>query len=140
MINFDQVLGVHEQALYLRSQRSSLLATNLANADTPGFQARDINFEQVLADKAGHLSKQSRADAGFKLRASDADHINGQMRIDKPTALSYRIPFQASLDGNTVESHVENAEFAENLVRYQASLRFLSGKFASMKYALNEGK
>lgn len=136
MFNFNDALGVHEQSLYLRSMRSSLIANNIAHSDTPGFQARDIHFESVLNNQTQHIQQSS---SSFNLMQTDNQHLDIFSTADNQSQVGYRIPHQASLDGNTVETHVENAEFGENLVRYQASLRFLSGKFASMKYAINGG-
>ena len=106
-----------------------VLATNLANADTPNYKARDIDFSEVLA----------RTDDGA---AADAGHAGGAHHADRsgesPAAdLKYRNPYQASLDGNTVEMPVEQAAFAENNVRYQASLSFINAKIAEMQLAIN---
>ncbi len=136
MFNFNEALGVHEQSLYLRTMRSSLIANNIAHSDTPGFQARDINFESVLEAQTQHVQSTS---SRFNLAQTNHQHIAIQDDMNHESQVGYRIPHQTALDGNTVESHVENAEFGENLVRYQASLRFLSGKFATMKYAINGG-
>ncbi|MCK5881473.1 MAG: flagellar basal body rod protein FlgB [Sinobacterium sp.] len=136
MFNFNDALGVHEQSLYLRTMRSSLIANNIAHSDTPGFQARDINFESVLNAQTQHIQQSS---GNFNLMSTDGQHLSMTNIDHNDSYVGYRIPHQASLDGNTVESHVENAEFGENLVRYQASLRFLSGKFATMKYAISGG-
>jgi flagellar basal-body rod protein FlgB len=103
---FDNIFGIHEQALLLQGQRLGILATNLANADTPNYKARDIDFSEVLAHTA-----------------------------DGPLPM-YRNPYQASLDGNTVEMPVEQAAFSENNVRYQASLTFINLKIAQMQLAI----
>jgi flagellar basal-body rod protein FlgB len=130
-VNLDTYLGVHAQALKLRSQRSELLANNLANADTPGFRARDVDFQKAL-QKA--TSEQS---AGGELKTTNAGHIatNGA-----PTTangeLKYRVPLAPSLDGNTVDAQLEQAAYAENSVRYQATLTFLSAKFRNLMTAI----
>lgn len=136
-INFDKALGIHEQALMLRTQRNSILATNIANADTPNFKARDIDFTAALA------SLQAGSSNTVSLQATQAGHIGA----DPKTALSplgaqlqYRLPQQPSLDGNTVEAHVEEAAYADNAVRYQASLQFLGSKFATLKSVINGGR
>jgi flagellar basal-body rod protein FlgB len=124
---FENVFGVHEQALVLHEQRIGVLATNLANADTPNYKARDIDFSEVLAQSDG---------GSLSMRVTQAAHIAippGELSAGN---LKYRNPYQASLDGNTVEMPVEQAAFAENNVRYQASLRFISGTIAEMQLAI----
>ena len=124
---FDNIFGIHEQALLLHGQRIGVLATNLANADTPNYKARDIDFSEVLAHSG---------DASMPLRATDSAHIaldDGEL---SPAELKYRNPYQASLDGNTVEMPVEQAAFSENNVRYQASLTFINQNIAQMQLAI----
>jgi len=108
-------------------QRVSVLATNLANADTPNYKARDIDFSEVLA---------RTGDAPLPLQITQAAHItfnDGEMPAGE---LKYRNPYQASLDGNTVEMPVEQAAFSENNVRYQASLMFINQKIAALQLAI----
>lgn len=128
-INFNKALGVHPQALVLREQRGEVLAANLANADTPGYKARDLDFQSVLK---GELS------ANLKLETTHQAHI-APTEPWLEASLLYRNPNQAALDGNTVESHVEQAKYAENGVQYQASLRFINGKFNDLKTAIKGG-
>lgn len=123
-ISIDSALGIHADALRLRERRTELLAANLANADTPGFKARDLDFKAVLA-------QQSAA----RLATTDAGH----MREANGTAaaqLMYRIPSQSSLDGNTVDPHLEKAAFAENTVRYQTTLMLLGSKISGLMTAI----
>lgn len=124
---FDNLFGIHEQALLLHGQRVGILATNLANADTPNYKARDIDFSEVLAQNG---------EGSLPMQVTQAAHItlsNGEL----PDAdLKYRNPYQASLDGNTVEMPVEQAAFSENNVRYQASLTFINQKIAEMQLAI----
>jgi flagellar basal-body rod protein FlgB len=124
---FENVFGIHEQALLLHEQRIGVLATNLANADTPNYKARDIDFSEVLAQSDG---------GSLSMRVTQAAHIAIPQGELSAGALKYRNPYQASLDGNTVEMPVEQAAFAENNVRYQASLRFISGTIAEMQLAI----
>jgi len=124
---FENVFGIHEQALLLHEQRIAVLATNLANADTPNYKARDIDFSEVLAQSDG---------GSLSMRVTQAAHIATPQGELSAGALKYRNPYQASLDGNTVEMPVEQAAFAENNVRYQASLRFISGTIAEMQLAI----
>jgi flagellar basal-body rod protein FlgB len=125
---FDNVFGIHEQALLLHGQRVGVLATNLANADTPNYKARDIDFSAVL----------SHSDAApLSLSATESAHITLSDAAAPAADLKYRNPYQASLDGNTVEMPVEQAAFSENNVRYQASLMFINLKIAEMQLAIN---
>jgi flagellar basal-body rod protein FlgB len=124
-INFDQALSVHARSLELRSRRAEVLAANLANADTPNYRARDLDFAATLA--------QAQGGAGA-LETTHAAHLQpaGQNSGD----LSYRIPTQMSLDGNTVEPEQEKAAFADNALRYQASLRFMSSRLQGLLSAI----
>jgi flagellar basal-body rod protein FlgB len=126
-ISFDSALGIHDNALLLRSRRAELLASNLANSDTPGYKARDIDFKAALAN----VQQQS----GGGLSATHSSHIQMPSLTDGSEVL-YRVPNQASLDGNTVDAHMEKSAFADNAMRYQASLTFLDGKFKGIARAL----
>ncbi|HFD86624.1 MAG TPA: flagellar basal body rod protein FlgB [Gammaproteobacteria bacterium] len=128
MSNLDKLFGIHPQALVLRSQRTSLLAANIANADTPNFKARDIDFKEAMANQIQPPK--------FQVMRSNANHLAMPSNITTTAALKYRNPQQASLDGNTVESQVEQSQFANNAIRYQASLTFLNGKTNGMLKAL----
>ncbi len=128
MPTLDKLFGIHSQALVLRSQRSSVLAANIANADTPNYKARDIDFKEVMGQQIHTPSIQ--------VERSHSRHLAMPSNITTSSALKYRIPQQASLDGNTVESYVEQGKFADNAIRYQASLTFLNGKTRSMIKAL----
>ena len=125
---FDNVFGIHEQALLLHGQRLGVLATNIANADTPNYKARDIDFSAVLSQTD---------DAPMSLAVTQAAHISMSDGSSTPADLKYRNPYQASLDGNTVEMPVEQAAFSENNVRYQASLGFINGRIAELTLAIN---
>ena len=133
-IRFDETLGLHERALSLHMQRSEILASNLANADTPGYKARDIDFRDAL--KAASVQGQST----LGLWQTSAAHQAGAGVTESGVNLKYRVPTQPSLDGNTVESHIEQAAFAENSIRYQATLTFLKGRFDTLKMALQGGQ
>ena len=130
-INFDNSLGIHQQALALREKRSEVLASNLVNADTPGYKARDLDFQSVLKQTLNPTLQPS----GQRLERTQAGHLAPPQQL-LGAELMYRNPQQVSLDGNTVESHIEQAKYAENAVQYQASLRFLSNKFAGLMSAL----
>jgi flagellar basal-body rod protein FlgB len=129
-VNLDNYLGVHAAALQIRSRRTELLATNLANADTPNYQARDIDFRSALAKAAGDAS------APVSMRATQAGHIQMATADGGAAELQYRTPLAPSIDGNTVDVQLEQAAFAENAVRYQATLTFLSSKFRGLMTAI----
>ena len=130
-INFDNALGIHQQALALREKRSEVLASNLVNADTPGYKARDLDFQSVLKQTLNQPLQTS----GQHLERTQVGHLAPPQQL-LGAQLMYRNPTQVSLDGNTVESHIEQAKYAENAVQYQASLRFISNKFAGLMMAL----
>ena len=109
----DTLFGVHGAALEVRSQRMGLLASNIANASTPGFKARDVDFSRALAA----VETSSDGDAFAK-------------------TVQYRLPTQPSLDGNTVELQQEQTAFAENAVQYQTTLSFLNGRISQITRAL----
>ena len=111
----DNLFGVHGAALEVRAQRMGVLASNIANASTPGFKARDIDFHTALA--------AVESQGGLNDRSLDA-------------ATKYRVPVQASLDGNTVELTTEQTAFAENAVAYQTTLSFLNGRIGEITRAL----
>ncbi|ODN42004.1 flagellar basal body rod protein FlgB [Piscirickettsia litoralis] len=128
MINFDKIVGTHENALYLRNQRLKTISDNLANVDTPHYKAKDFNFNKALENATSHI------DRDIRLSRTNNRHI----KLTIPFSgidLKYRNPFQPSLDGNTVELEVEQAKFAENAMRYQATLAFLGKKFSGIKNA-----
>lgn len=128
--NLDSYLGVHAAALQVRSRRTELLATNLANADTPNYQARDIDFRTALANAAGGNP------APVVMKATHAGHVKATAAGEAAQGLMYRTPLAPSLDGNTVDVQLEQAAFAENAVRYQATLSFLSSKFRGLMTAI----
>ena len=131
-ITFDSALGIHQQALALRSQRTEILASNIANADTPGYKARDIDFKTALASAA---TKSIDSHSTNSLTRTNSKHI-AINTADNNAEVLYRVPNQSSLDGNTVDGLVEKSAFAENALRYQASITFLDGKFKGMMAAL----
>jgi flagellar basal-body rod protein FlgB len=132
-INLDAYLGVHAEALKIRGQRTEVLARNLANADTPGYQARDIDFRTALAQAGG----ASGAEAPVAMHATNARHLSTAETADASTAnMKYRVPLAPSLDGNTVDVQMEQAAFAENSVRFQATLSFLQARFRGLLTAI----
>ncbi|HWX37407.1 MAG TPA: flagellar basal body rod protein FlgB [Steroidobacteraceae bacterium] len=125
---FDNIFGIHEQALLLHGQRVGILANNLANADTPNYKARDIDFAAVLGSTDEQLPLTVSVTHAAHITPLDAELPSGELK--------YRNPYQASLDGNTVEMPVEQAAFSENNVRYQASLQFINGRIAQLQLAI----
>jgi len=126
-ISIDKAIGDLPAHLSVYGQRSSLLASNIANADTPGYKARDIDFRAALSQAAGEQ---------IALKTTSSNHIAGTgAGMSGPEAL-YRNPTQPSLDGNTVDSQQEKARFTENAIRYQSTLTFLTGKFSGLKLAI----
>lgn len=129
-ISLDNVLGIHEQALRLREQRAALLAANLANADTPHYKARDIDFTQALA-----VAGANAHSGPVVLRATDNRHLVTGTSVGM-AELMYRVPTQPRLDGNSVDVQREHTAFMENAIRYQASLGFVTGRIKSLMTAI----
>jgi len=130
-ISFSNALGIHEQALDVRVRRAEVLANNLANADTPGFKARDIDFKAILGEQ------MTSKDMGATLKMDTTNGKHLPFGSDGGSeALLYRTPSQPSVDGNTVDTQEETAEFMKNTMQYQASFQFLNGKFKSLVHAI----
>jgi len=125
----ERAFSIHDDALQLRSQRSSILAANIANADTPNYKARDMDFSEMM--KQAETQQKSQ----LSMSRTHRSHINAQ-GVNANTAIKYRNPLHASLDGNTVDTHVEQARFSENAIQYQTSLTFLNSKIAGLKLAI----
>ncbi len=126
--DIDAEIGLSAQALKVHSRRLELIATNLANVDTPNYKARDIDFRSVL-------SKMTDIPSSPQLNTTQPMH----MAAPDPVAdadVKYRTPLAPSLDGNTVDSQLEHAAFAESSVHYQASLSFVSGAFRDLMLAI----
>jgi flagellar basal-body rod protein FlgB len=128
-LSLDSYLGVHADALNLQSKRMEVLADNLANVDTPNYKARDLDFRAALAQAGG-------ADAPVPLATTNPGHIATNATGDASASLKYRVPLAPSLDGNTVDAQQEQSAFADNTVRYQATLTFLSTRFKSLMTAI----
>lgn len=126
-ITFDNALGIHPSALGVRVQRAEIIANNLANADTPGFKARDIDFRAILNQEAEKMSS-------VKLDKTDDQHIDGLLSPDE--GVKFRNPHQPAIDGNTVETQVEHTEYMQNAMRYQATFNFLNSKFKGLSGAI----
>ena len=120
---FGSILGKQAQGLFFHAQRAELLAANIANAETPGYRARDVDFRSAL-----------RAAGAGRLEQSHAQHMPADSHFTNNTF--YRKPAQSSINGNTVDMPMEQTAYAENALRYQVNLRFLDGKIKSMMLAL----
>lgn len=122
----NDIFGIHEQALLIREKRAQMIAHNLANVDTPNYKARDLDFKKAIS---------SYNNTPSQLQNTQENHIENN-RLDFFDAVSYRLPFQTSLDGNTVDKNLEVTTFARNAQEYQASLSFLNGKLKTIMSAL----
>ena len=120
-------LDFQSQALVLRSERQRLLASNIANADTPGYVARDMDFAAALRDATG-----SRPPGLAALASSGTAHFGASTEAH----LRYAAPSQSNLDGNSVDMDRERASFADNSVKYEATLRFINGHVRTMLDAM----
>lgn len=143
MLNkLTQALDFNAQALLLRAERSRVLASNIANADTPNYKARDFDFQAALSQATG-VQVGGGSSVSVAPSRTAAGHMNaaGQMSASgsaagSPTML-YRTPLQTSLDANTVDMDMERAAFADNTVRYEAGLRFINGQIRTLMTAIN---
>ena len=132
MINQVQdVLGFHQRALSLRAYRQEVLAANIANADTPHYKARDIDFKASLQGALGGGGQVSL------LRTSER-HLPAAGNASGGAKLMYRTESQSSVDGNTVDMDVERAAFAENAIQYEASITFINGMLRTLQSAMQE--
>ncbi|AQP98986.1 flagellar basal body rod protein FlgB [Pseudoalteromonas sp. SG45-5] len=109
---FDKALGVHPFSMQLRLDRAEIIASNLANVDTPGFKSRDVDYRQIMNDVSSSISQNRNVD----FMGAQAEQ------------LKYRVPYQPSSDGNTVELNIEQAKFANNSMDFQTSMTFLNMK------------
>lgn len=126
-ISFDKAFGIHQYTLSVRSKRAEVLSSNIANADTPGFKARDINFSQAL--------EEAQQQQGFGLATTSEKHF--ALKMDAPGVTQYRNPLQPDTgDGNTVDVQQERSEFLRNSLEYQTSLEFMNSKISGLLKAL----
>lgn len=128
-ISFNEALGTYESALKLRSKRAEVLSSNLVNADTPNFKARDFDFHSALKNEISRNNAKS-------MSASQADHLNAGMGRMSDMPLQYRTPSQPSVDGNTVDEHLEHAQFMENSLEFQTAFTLLNSRFKGLVSAI----
>ncbi|MBO1254074.1 flagellar basal body rod protein FlgB [Alteromonas sp. 5E99-2] len=130
-ISLDKLTAFSQRAVNLREDRMEVIAGNLANANTPGYKAKDFNFRDAMTSATVNSSNS--------LTRTNAKHMSGG--VETGYTEQYRIPQQADTgDGNTVEVQTERNAFLDNGLRYQASLQFLDGKFQGMKKAITGGQ
>lgn len=128
----SNIFGIHETSLSLRAHRAQVLADNLANADTPNYKARDVDFSKVLRHTETRMEPS-------RLQATHVRHLSAPASLSVAGAeLQYRVPMQPSLDGNTVNAELEQARFMDNALRYQASLRFVNGRVEGLLSAMRK--
>ena len=135
-IGFDKLLGVQQYTIGIRNQRAEILAGNLANADTPGYKARDLDFSLAFQN-AAHVSTLNNKDTP-QMVVTDSKHMLESAIDDEPErVVKFRLPYQADTgNGNTVEVSSERMKYVNNTMEYQASLQFLNGRIAKLKQAL----
>ncbi|HEX4269140.1 MAG TPA: flagellar basal body rod protein FlgB [Steroidobacteraceae bacterium] len=145
--NLDSYLGVQPDALEVYSQRADVLAANLANADTPGYLAKDIDFRSALAaagqsdGKGGGQGAPASAGGALQPETTSPDDLTAgspQSGVSTQQYLKYRVPLAPSLDGNSVDSQMEESAFAENNVRYEAALTFIEGDFSNLNTVISD--
>lgn len=128
-ISFENALGIHQHALEARVKRAEVLANNLANADTPGFKARDLDFQAMMQQAQDTMG-------GFAMSKTHEGHMDVSGGTGGDSELLYRVPSQPSVDGNTVDTQAEQSRFMRNAMDYQASFQFLNSKFTGLTKAL----
>lgn len=132
-ISFDSALGIHQQALLVRTRRAEILANNIVNADTPNYKARDIDFRAILGEATDSVAAPAEQ---MNLAATRVGHLDGVIDPSLAADLLYRQPLQPSVDGNTVDVQHEQAQYAENALAFQASFTFLNRKFNGLMNAI----
>ena len=142
LANITSGLDFHSKALVLRAERQRVIASNIANADTPGYVARDLNFKEAMNEATGSgLSARTSLPQG---RSNDGTSNPRHIPLSGSTVgslgagnnLAYTAQTQPSLDGNTVDLDRERANFADNSVRYEATLRFINGSAKGLLSAI----
>ncbi|GEA11633.1 flagellar basal body rod protein FlgB [Alteromonas sp. KUL49] len=135
-INLDRLVGFHHTAVSLRTDRMEVIAGNLANANTPGYKAQDIDFNSAM--NRALKDQKSPSGGNSNLVRTHESHMTGGPRSASSFDMQYRIPEQPDTgDGNTVEVQAERNRFLDNGLRYQASVEFLNSKIKGMKKALS---
>ena len=125
MKTIQEHIKVHSEALGLRAKRNEILASNIANAATPNFKAKDLDFKEVFDARMGF----------GKVNTSNSRHLE-VLSVGNQDGIGFRQNITPSMDGNTVELHVEQMQFSENVIRYQTSLEFLNRKISGLMAAI----
>jgi len=134
MLNqIGDTLSYHGDALKLRAERQRVLASNIANADTPNYKAMDFDFKAALKNAT---AGQAGSSATAGVARTDSRHLTTSTLSLPGVDMQYRTPNQLSIDGNSVEMDTERAGFADNAVRYEASLRFLNTEIKTLSMAI----
>jgi flagellar basal-body rod protein FlgB len=141
---FTADMEVHTKALVLRAERQRLIASNIANADTPGYIAHDLNFKQALEDSTQTTASQFSNGAKLRLDTRGVTRSPSHMELPKSadsqlmgaSALAYTVQSQPAADGNSVDLDRERANFVDNSVRYESTLRFISGQSKTILSAI----
>ena len=134
MLNrLDDMLNFHTQALRVRDQRQQVLASNIANADTPNYKARDLDFSATLQEVLKSSALKGAASAGgVAVTTTAPGHMKGNPGLAADAGLLYRNPPQGSIDGNTVDMDTERAAFADNAIHYEFNLNRLSSQIKGL--------
>lgn len=133
-ISFDKVFGVHQYTMRIRNDRAEVIAGNLANADTPGYKARDIDFNTALVESSNFKFENNDPPM---VKTSDRHMDISDLQDDPKMVLKYRLPYQADTgNGNTVEVSTERMNYMSNSIEYQATMRFLNGRISKLMSAL----
>ncbi len=135
-VSFDEVFGVHQHTMRVRNRRAEVLAGNIANVDTPGFKARDLDFNETLIQEA-HLRAQGSPE--MPMAKTSERHMDFSALSDEPELLmKFRLPYQADTgNGNTVEVNTERMNYMGNSIEYQASIQFLNQRISGLMKALS---
>lgn len=140
--NMTSNLDFHSKALVLRAERQRTIASNIANADTPGYAARDLNFKEAMANATGGPSANLRASSSTAGNTSGTTHpkhiaLTGSSgSLNSASTLGYVAQTQPSADGNSVDLDRERANFVDNSVRYESTLRFINGSAKGLLSAI----
>jgi flagellar basal-body rod protein FlgB len=128
----DNALNFHQTALNVRAARQEVLSSNVANGDTPNFKARDIDFSNVLSDALSSSTSKTG------LTTTSPMHLSSSSENSLASQALYRVPQQPSADGNTVEMDAERTRFADNSIKLDASMTFISGQIRGLMLAIRE--
>ena len=134
----DKSLGIFPKSLELRSRKAEIISNNLANGDTPGFMARDIDFKSVLSGMTGGNGKG--VGNSLPMAATSGQHLSLSPGPEMDADLMYRLPSQPSVDGNTVDVNRERSEFFHNTTQYQASITFINSRLKGLMTAIKGGE